>query len=148
MKSRTVQWSNLLCCRSSSIPGAGSGVFSLHSVPAGATVWAFDTPGCTVYTKWSEVWCITVQFGVVNCIEVLLSVLQCSAVEWTLMKCSVVPNRYIKLENLAWSQTVFLQFTFCRKHRFMKPLLLASVAIFIHNAGCLFKQTLYNVKKK
>ena len=26
-------------------------------------------------------------------------------------------NRYTKLGNLAWSQTVFLKFTFCRKHR-------------------------------
>ena len=48
------------------------------------------------------------------------------------------PNRYTKLDNLAWSQTVFLQFTFCRKRRFMKPLLLSSVAIFIHNIGCFF----------
>ena len=47
-------------------------------------------------------------------------------------------NPYTKLENLAWSQTVFLQFTFCRTRRFMKPLLLSSVAIFIHNTGCLF----------
>ena len=47
-------------------------------------------------------------------------------------------NRYTKLENLAWSQTVFLQFTFCRKCRFMKPLLLSSIANFIHNTGCLF----------
>ena len=47
-------------------------------------------------------------------------------------------NRYTKLENLAWSQTVFLQFTFCRKRRFMKPSLLSSIAIFIHNTGCLF----------
>ena len=46
-------------------------------------------------------------------------------------------NRYTKLENLAWSQTVFLQFTFCIKRRFMKPLLLSRVAIFIHNIGCL-----------
>ena len=50
----------------------------------------------------------------------------------------ILANRYTKLENLAWSQTVFLQFTFCRKRRFMKPLLLSSVAIFIHNTGCLF----------
>ena len=26
------------------------------------------------------------------------------------------PKRYTKLKNLAWSQTDFLQFTFCRKH--------------------------------
>ena len=44
-------------------------------------------------------------------------------------------NRYTKLENLACSQTVFLQFTFCIKHRFMKTLLLSSVATFIHNTG-------------
>ena len=48
------------------------------------------------------------------------------------------PNRYTKLENLAWSQTVFWQFTFCRKLIFMKPLLLSSVVIIIHNTGCLF----------
>ena len=38
----------------------------------------------------------------------------------------LVTNRYTKLENLAWSQTVFLQFTFCRKRKFMKPLLLSN----------------------
>ena len=47
-------------------------------------------------------------------------------------------NPYTKLENLAWCQTVFLQFTFFRKRRFMKPLLLSSVAIFIHKTGCPF----------
>ena len=45
---------------------------------------------------------------------------------------------HTKLENLAWSKTVFFQFNFCRKRRFMKPLLLSSVALFIHNTGCLF----------
>ena len=54
------------------------------------------------------------------------------------MVTTLAPNRYTKLDNLAWSQTVFLQFTFCRKHRFMKLLLLSIVAIFIHNTGCLF----------
>ena len=40
-------------------------------------------------------------------------------------------NHNTKLENLALSQTVFLQFTFCTKHIFLKHLLLSSVAIFI-----------------
>ena len=33
------------------------------------------------------------------------------------------PNRYTRLENLAWSHSVFWQLIFCRKCRFMKPLL-------------------------
>ena len=36
-------------------------------------------------------------------------------------------NRYTRLENLAWSHSVFWQFILCRKHRFMKLLLLSSV---------------------
>ena len=41
----------------------------------------------------------------------------------------VDPNRYTRLANLAWSQSVFIQFSFCKKktHRFMKPLLLSSI---------------------
>ena len=31
------------------------------------------------------------------------------------------PNCYTRLENLAWSRSVFWQFIFCRKRRFMKP---------------------------
>ena len=36
------------------------------------------------------------------------------------------PNRYTRLENLAWSHSVFWLFIFCRKLSFMKPLLLSS----------------------
>ena len=36
-------------------------------------------------------------------------------------------NLYTRLENLAWSHSVFIQFSFCRKRRFMKPLLLSSI---------------------
>ena len=50
-------------------------------------------------------------------------------------------NGYTKLDNLAWSQTVFLPFTFYRRGGFMKPLLSSSVAIFIHNTGCLVKES-------
>ena len=49
----------------------------------------------------------------------------------------VAANRYTKLENLAGSKTVLLQDTFCKKRRFMKPLLLSRVEIFIHTTGCL-----------
>ena len=41
-----------------------------------------------------------------------------------------MPNRYTRLENLAGSHSVFIKFSFCRKRRFMKPLLLFRVAIF------------------
>ena len=37
-------------------------------------------------------------------------------------------NRYTSLENLVWSHTVFYHFSFCRKRRFMKPLLMFSSA--------------------
>ena len=40
------------------------------------------------------------------------------------------PKSYTRLENLAWSHPVFWQFIFCRKCRFMKPLLLSSVDTF------------------
>ena len=40
------------------------------------------------------------------------------------------PNRYTRLENLAWYHSVFWEFIFCRKRRFMKPLLLLSVDTF------------------
>ena len=40
------------------------------------------------------------------------------------------PNRYTSLEYLSWSHSVFWQFIFCRKRRFMKPLLLSSVDTF------------------
>ena len=43
---------------------------------------------------------------------------------------SVKSNRYTRIENLAWSHSVFWQFSFCRKRRFMKPLLLSSVDTF------------------
>ena len=46
------------------------------------------------------------------------------------MEAGTYPNRFTSLENLALSQTVILQFTFCRKRRFMKPLLLCNVATF------------------
>ena len=36
-------------------------------------------------------------------------------------------NRYTRLENLVWSHAVFIQFSFSRKHRFMKPWLLSSI---------------------
>ena len=36
-------------------------------------------------------------------------------------------NVFTRLENLDWSHTVFIQFSFCKKCRFMKPLLLSSV---------------------
>ena len=39
-------------------------------------------------------------------------------------------NRYTRLENLAWSYSVFRQFIFCRKCRFMKPLLFSRVDTF------------------
>ena len=42
----------------------------------------------------------------------------------------VVPNRYTRLENLVWSHCVFWPFIFCRKRRFMKPLLLYCVDTF------------------
>ena len=34
-------------------------------------------------------------------------------------------NRYTRIDNVAWFQTVFYQFSFCREFRFMDPLLLA-----------------------
>ena len=40
---------------------------------------------------------------------------------------SPTANRYTRLENLAWSHAVFIQFSFCRKRRYMKPLLLSSI---------------------
>ena len=39
-------------------------------------------------------------------------------------------NRYTRLENLARSHSVFWQFIFCRKCRFVKPLLLSSIDTF------------------
>ena len=37
-------------------------------------------------------------------------------------------NRYTRPENLAWSHSVFIQYSLCIKCRFMKPLLLSSIA--------------------
>ena len=36
-------------------------------------------------------------------------------------------NLYTRLENLALSHSIFIQFSFCRKHRFIKPLLLSNI---------------------
>ena len=47
-------------------------------------------------------------------------------------------NRYTRLENLAWSHSVFIQYSLCIKRRFMKPLLLFSIA----NIECLFTQSI------
>ena len=44
-----------------------------------------------------------------------------------LKKSITYANRYTRLENLAWSHSVFWRFIFCRKRRFMKPFLLSSV---------------------
>ena len=40
---------------------------------------------------------------------------------------SPFPNRHIRLDNLAWSHSVFIQFSLCIKRRLMKPLLLSSI---------------------
>ena len=52
----------------------------------------------------------------------------------------IKPLYRTKLENLAWFQTVFSQFTFCRKRRFMKPLLLSSIAILFKIYGVFFNR--------
>ena len=52
------------------------------------------------------------------------------------VKCTTVhcANRYTRLENLAWSHSVFIQLSFCRIYIFMKPLLL------LHNSHfCRFR---------
>ena len=49
--------------------------------------------------------------------------MQCSGVQCSAVQC---PNRYTRLEYLTCSHTVFLQFSFCRKCRFRKPLFLFS----------------------
>ena len=36
-------------------------------------------------------------------------------------------NRYTRPENLAWSHTVFIKYSLCIKHRFMKPLFSSSI---------------------
>ena len=36
-------------------------------------------------------------------------------------------NRFSRHEILAWSQSVFIQFSFCRKQRFMQPLRLSII---------------------
>ena len=66
-------------------------------------------------------------------IHKFLNIKQEELVEDEVQEYKVDTNLYTKLKNLAWSQTVFLQFTFCRKRRLMKPLILSSVAICIHN---------------
>ena len=47
-------------------------------------------------------------------------------------------NRYTRPENLAWSHSVFIQYSLCITRRFMKPLLLSSIA----NTECLFFQSI------
>ena len=36
-------------------------------------------------------------------------------------------NHYTRLDNLAWSHTVFYQFSFCKAFSFMEPLLFSGV---------------------
>ena len=65
-----------------------------------------------------------------------------TALNYCTVNTTLYSNRNTKLENLALSQTVFLQFTFCTKHIFLKHLLLSSVAIFIHNTDLIIIQCL------
>ena len=48
---------------------------------------------------------------------------------------SPVPNCYTRLDNLAWSHSVFIQFSLCRKRRFMKPLLWSSILLNLNYTG-------------
>ena len=45
------------------------------------------------------------------------------------LKAAKGANRFTRIGNLAWCQTVFIQLIFCRKCRFMKPLLLSSAVL-------------------
>ena len=57
---------------------------------------------------------------------------------WKYQKWNVNPNHYTRPENLAWSHSVFIQYSLCIKRWFMKPLLLSNIA----NTGCLFSQSI------
>ena len=70
-----------------------------------------------------QLWCHEVRYGVVK-----FGVVRCGVVSCGIARCGA--NRYTRLENLAWSHSVSIQFSFCRKRRFMKPLLLSSVDTF------------------
>ena len=52
--------------------------------------------------------------------------------------CNLTANRYTRPENLAWSHSVFIQYSLCIKCRFMKPLSLSSIA----NTECIFIQSI------
>ena len=61
------------------------------------------------------------------CPFVLLSFFPVHQVHPVFLAKSLEPlNRNTRLENLAWSHSVFWQFIFCRKCKFMKPFLLSS----------------------
>ena len=53
--------------------------------------------------------------------------------EWLADLAKPGANRYTKLEKLAWSHSVFIQFTLCIKHKFMKPLILEDYQKIIPN---------------
>ena len=87
--------------------------------------WMVRLSWCVLYW-WSPGLCVhSIDGPAVYSIDGHL-VLMCTLLMVTLF----FSNCYTRLENLAWSHSVFWQFSFCRIHRFMKPLLLSSVDTF------------------
>ena len=52
------------------------------------------------------------------------------SIEFVLLKCPLDLKLYTRLENLAWSHSVFIQFSLCRKHIFMKPWLFLMISCY------------------
>ena len=97
---------------------------SSHSVSLPSSPWPLYTPPssqtcCVCFSSWLS-WLAGPSWAVSP-----------SGLKTTTMQDTCFsPNQYTRQENLAWSHSVFWQFSFFRKCRFMKPLLLFSVDTF------------------